>query len=44
MKKLLIAVGVLLLVVAGALIFAWSSLDGIVKTAIETFGSQATEK
>ncbi|OIO70558.1 MAG: hypothetical protein COW19_06945 [Zetaproteobacteria bacterium CG12_big_fil_rev_8_21_14_0_65_55_1124] len=43
MKKLLIAVGVLLLVVAGALIFAWSSLDGIVKTAIETFGSQATQ-
>jgi len=43
MKKILIAVGVLLLVVAGALIFAWSSLDGIVKTAIETFGSEATQ-
>jgi hypothetical protein len=43
MKKILIAVGVLLLIVVGALIFAWSSMDGIVKTAIETFGSKATQ-
>jgi len=43
MKKTLIAVGVVLLVVVGALIFAWSSMDGIVKTAIETFGSEATQ-
>jgi len=43
MKKLLIAVVVLLLVLGGALLFAWSSLDGIVKTAIETYGSRATK-
>jgi len=43
MKKLLIAVVALLLVVAGGLFFVWSSLDGIVKTAIETYGSEATK-
>jgi hypothetical protein len=43
MKKLLIGVVVFLLVVVGAVIFVGSKLDGIVKTAIETYGSQATQ-
>jgi len=43
MKKLMIIVAVLLIVVVGALFFGWSSLDAIIKTAIETYGSQATQ-
>jgi hypothetical protein len=43
MKKLLIGLVVLLLVVVGGLFFVWSSLDSIVKTAIETYGSEATQ-
>ena len=43
MKKVLIGLVVVLLVVAGGLFFVWSSLDGIVKTAIETYGSEATQ-
>ena len=43
MKKLVIGLVVVLLVVAGGLFFVWSSLDGIVKTAIETYGSEATQ-
>jgi len=43
MKKLMIGLVVVLLVVAGGLFFVWSSLDGIVKTAIETYGSEATQ-
>jgi hypothetical protein len=41
-QKLLIGSVVVLLIVVGGLFFVWSSLDGIVKTAIETYGSQAT--
>ncbi len=43
MKKLLIAVGVLLVLMAGALVYVYSSLDSIVKDAIETYGSAATK-
>lgn len=43
MKKLLIGVVVFLLIVVGAVLFVGSKLDGIVKTAIETYGSQATQ-
>jgi len=43
MKKFLIGVTGLIFVVAGGLFFVWSSLDGIVKGAIETYGSEATK-
>jgi len=43
MKKLLIGLVGVSLIVVGGLFFVWSSLDGIVKTAIETYGSEATK-
>jgi len=43
MKKILIAVSVLLLIVVGAVVYVGSNLDGIIKTAIETYGSEATQ-
>ncbi|MFQ5581300.1 MAG: hypothetical protein ACE5F3_01570 [Mariprofundaceae bacterium] len=43
MKKVLIGVAGLLVIVVGALVFVWSSLDGLVKDAIETYGSEATK-
>jgi len=43
MKKLLIALGVLLLVIVGAVFYVGSNLDSIIKTAIETYGSKATQ-
>jgi len=43
MKKLMVgAVGLLIVVIAG-LVFVWSNLDGIVKDAIQTYGSEATK-
>ncbi len=42
MKKVLIGVVVLLAIVVGVSVFVVSSLDGIVKGAIETYGSEAT--
>lgn len=43
MKKLLIALGVLLLVIVGAVLYVGSNLDSIIKTAIETYGGKATQ-
>ncbi|HCS13852.1 MAG: hypothetical protein COS82_04725 [Zetaproteobacteria bacterium CG06_land_8_20_14_3_00_59_53] len=43
MKKVLIGVAVLLLIVVGAVLYVGSNLDGIIKTAIETYGSKATQ-
>ncbi len=43
MKKVLIGVVVVLLIIVGVVVFVGSKLDGIVKTAIETYGSQATQ-
>ena len=43
MKKLLIVLAGLLVVIAGAVYFVSSNLDGIVKAAIENYGSQATQ-
>jgi len=43
MKKLMIGLAVLLLIVVGVVVYVGSSLDGIVKTAIETYGSEATQ-
>jgi len=43
MKKLLIGVAVSLLIVVGAVVYIGSNLDGIIKTAIETYGSKATQ-
>jgi len=43
MKKLLIGVAVVLLIVVGAVVYVGSNLDGIIKTAIETYGSKATQ-
>lgn len=42
MKKVLIGIVVLLVIGAGMFIFILSSMDGIVKSAIETHGSEAT--
>lgn len=41
MKKLLIGLGVIIVLVAGGAFLLLSNLDGIVKTAIETYGSEA---
>jgi hypothetical protein len=43
MKKVLIGVGVLLLLVVGGLVYVYTNLDAIVKSAIETYGSEATK-
>lgn len=43
MKKVLIGVGVLALLVVGGLVYVWSNLDSIVKAAIQTYGSEATQ-
>ena len=40
-KKLLIAVAALILLLAGGLVYLWTNLDWIVKSAIERFGTQA---
>ncbi len=42
MKKILIGLVGLLVIVLGISIYVFSSLDGIVKNAIETYGSEAT--
>jgi len=42
MKKILIGVIALLVITVGIFVFVLSSLDGIVKSAIETYGSEAT--
>ncbi|MDQ6960199.1 MAG: hypothetical protein Q9M27_04140 [Mariprofundaceae bacterium] len=42
MKKILIGVVALLVITVGIFVFVLSSLDGIVKRAIETYGSKAT--
>jgi len=41
MKKVAIGAVALLVVLAGVIFFVWSSFDEIVKTAIETYGSEA---
>ncbi len=43
MKKILIGIIVLVAIVVTALMFVWSNLDGIVKDAIQTYGSEATK-
>lgn len=43
MKKILIGVAVLIVIVAGISVYVLSSLDGIVKSAIKTYGSEATK-
>ncbi|HKI61996.1 MAG TPA: hypothetical protein VKA31_06860 [Mariprofundaceae bacterium] len=43
MKKVLIGVAAVLVVIVGGLIYVFSSLDSIVKDAIQTYGSQATK-
>jgi len=42
-KKVLIVIGVVLLVVAGAVFYVMTNLDSIVKAAIEQYGSEATK-
>jgi len=41
MKKVLIALGVVVVLIGGGLVLLLSNLDGLVKTAIETYGSEA---
>jgi len=43
MKKVLIGVAALLLLVIGGLVYMYMNLDAIVKSAIETYGSEATQ-
>ena len=44
MKKIALgALLVLLLIIGGSVYFLLSNLDGLVKTAIETYGSEATK-
>ena len=43
MKKFLIGGGILLAVIVAALFYVWTNLDSIVKAAIQTYGSQATQ-
>jgi len=43
MRKLLIGVAALAVIIVGGLLFVWSNLDGIVKDAIQTYGSEATK-
>ena len=43
MKKVLIGVGVLIVVIAGGLYFVFSSLDSIIKAAVEKYGSEITQ-
>jgi len=43
MKKVLIGIAALGIVIIGAFAFIWSNLDSIVKTVIETKGSEATQ-
>jgi len=43
MKKLLIGLGIVLAVIVAGLFYVWTNLDNIVKTAIQTYGSQATQ-
>jgi len=43
MKKVLIGLAAVLVVVVGGLVYVFSSLDSIVKDAIQTYGSQATK-
>lgn len=42
-KKILIGVAVLLVIVAGGVYFLYSNLGGIIKAAIENYGTQATQ-
>jgi hypothetical protein len=42
-QKVLIIAGALAIVVAAALIFIWTNINGLVKVAIERFGSEVTK-
>jgi len=43
MKKVMIGVAALAVIAVGLLVFVWSNLDSIVKTSIQTYGSEATK-
>jgi hypothetical protein len=43
MKKVLIGLGIVLAVIVAGLFYVWTNLDNIVKSAIQTYGSQATQ-
>ena len=42
-KKILIGVAVLLVILAGGAYFVYSNIEGYIKTALETYGSEATQ-
>jgi len=42
-KKILIGVLVLVVIVGAGVFYLWSNMDGLIKTAIEKYGSQATQ-
>lgn len=42
-KKVLIGVAVLLVVLAGGVYYLYSNIEGYIKTALETYGSEATQ-
>ncbi len=43
MKKLLVGLAALVVIVVAVMLFVWSNLDHIVKSAIQTYGSEATK-
>ena len=43
MKKVLIALAVVAVIVVGAVVFIWSNLGSIIKTAVEEAGSEVTQ-
>jgi hypothetical protein len=42
-KKILIGVAVLVVIIGAGVFYLWSNMDGLIKTAIEKYGTQATQ-
>jgi hypothetical protein len=42
-KKILIGLAVLVVIIGAGVFYMWSNMDGLIKTAIEKYGSQATQ-
>ena len=43
MNKIIMAIAAVLVLMIGAMAYIWSNLDGMVKDAIQTYGSEATQ-
>jgi hypothetical protein len=42
-KKILIGLAVLVVIIGAGVFYLWSNMDGLIKTAIEKYGTQATQ-